>query len=50
MDNNPHHPDLYGAVTQEAVSRAIILNNQNMRPLQKVTQLGFVFSSQFFLV
>ena len=29
--NNPHHPELYGAVTMEAVSRAITLNNQNIR-------------------
>lgn len=29
--NNPHLPELYGAVTIEAVSRAITLNNQNIR-------------------
>lgn len=31
--NNPHKPDLYGAVTEEAVARAIILNPQNKRIL-----------------
>lgn len=29
--NNPHHPDLYGAVTEEAVARATILNPTNKR-------------------
>lgn len=31
--NNPHHPDLYGAVTEEAVARATILNPTNKRVL-----------------
>ncbi len=31
--NNPHQPELYGAVTEEAVSRAIILNPQSKRIL-----------------
>ncbi|MFD2825766.1 S8 family peptidase [Leeuwenhoekiella polynyae] len=29
--NNPHHPELYGAVTEEAVARATILNPKNKR-------------------
>lgn len=29
--NNPHQPELYGAVTEEAVARAIILNPSNKR-------------------
>lgn len=31
--NNPHQPELYGAVTEEAVARAIILNSENKRIL-----------------
>jgi len=31
--NNPHDPELYGAVTEEAVARAITLNPQNNRVL-----------------
>ena len=31
--NNPHHPDLYGAVTEEAIARATILNPTNKRVL-----------------
>lgn len=31
--NNPHRPELYGSVTEEAVSRAVILNPQNKRIL-----------------
>tara|TARA_R110000850_G_scaffold109507_5_gene222588 strand:- start:10397 stop:12862 length:2466 start_codon:yes stop_codon:yes gene_type:complete len=31
--NDPHHPDLYGAVTEEAVARATILNPENKRML-----------------
>lgn len=31
--NNPHDPELYGAVTEEAVARAITLNPQNKRVL-----------------
>lgn len=31
--NNPHQPELYGAVTEEAISRAIILNPTNKRVL-----------------
>lgn len=31
--NNPHHPDLYGAVTEEAFARATILNPTNKRVL-----------------
>ena len=29
--NDPHRPELYGAVTEEAISRAVILNPQNKR-------------------
>ncbi|WPY98372.1 S8 family peptidase [Christiangramia sp. OXR-203] len=31
--NNPHRPELYGAITEEAVARAIILNSENKRVL-----------------
>lgn len=31
--NNPHRPELYGSVTEEAVSRAVILNPENKRIL-----------------
>lgn len=31
--NNPHQPELYGAVTEEAIARAIILNPTNKRVL-----------------
>src|SRR5690606_14850953 len=31
--NNPHQPELYGAVTEEAVARGIILNPSNRRVL-----------------
>jgi len=31
--NNPHQPELYGAVTEEAIARAIILNPSNKRVL-----------------
>jgi len=33
--SNPHQPELYGAITEEATSRAIILNPQNKRIILK---------------